>query len=60
MSVQTQGTLMVYIGLFFVGITSAAFAAVCVPKKKSHWAKITAPKVKTYIKMDGEKNDFRV
>lgn len=45
---------MVYIGLFFVGITSAAFAAMCVPRKKSHWAKITAPKVKTYIKVDGE------
>lgn len=54
MSVQTQGTLMVYIGLFFVGITSAAFAAVCVPKKKSHWVKVAAPKVKTYIKVDGE------
>lgn len=45
---------MVYIGLFFVGITSAAFAAVCVPKKKSHWVKVAAPKVKTYIKVDGE------
>lgn len=49
-----QGTLMVYIGLFFVGITLAAFAALVVPKKKSHWVQITAPKVKTYIKVDGE------
>lgn len=54
MSTQMQGTLMVYIGLFFVGITSAAFAALVVPKKKSHWVRIEAPKVKTYIKIDGE------
>lgn len=48
---------MVYIGLFFVGITSAAFAALVVPKKKSHWVRIEAPKAKTYIKVDGEKRD---
>jgi hypothetical protein len=57
-SAQTQGTLMVYIGLFFVGIISAAFAALYVPRKKSYWAAIKSPKVKTLIKVNGERNDY--
>ena len=60
MSAQMQGTLMVYIGLFFVGITSAALAALYVPKKKPFWAGVRSPKVKTLIKVNGERNDYRL
>ena len=49
---------MIYVGLFFVGITSAAFAALHIPKKKPSWGKLDVPKVKTYIHVNGERNDY--
>ncbi len=44
----------------FVGITSAALAALYVPKKKPFWAGVRSPKVKTLIKVNGERNDYRL
>jgi hypothetical protein len=45
---------MVYVGLFFVGVTSAALAAMYVPKKKTRWEPVRAPRVKVKIKLNGE------